>query len=352
MKKLNILGVAAGQGVCLYPFHKSKYFRVLGNIEPRGVFYAKGNPQWEANFPGIPMDKQLKIKRRVDVIIGHPDCGDSSILRMSRAKVTGKPSENHSIQTYLKAVIRWEPKVFVMENLPGLLKGLPLEKWPQEILQKYQIKTQVASVAVYGNSQVSRVRLVIVGTRNDVASGILLPFPQDILQPKPSEAFEMGSKEIEKLAHVREPLSKLTNLYLGERRQITYQEAQERWNGELSGSSRWSVGGKMKNQPGVSKNLKGIAPLTVRKQNRQFGTEGLVLSPREMSNIQGVPLEFKLHYSNSNSIYWINKCRLAVTKSACYEMGLYFMRELRKQHRKTQDIKKNHGKTRRTSKRA
>lgn len=353
MRKLNVLGVAAGQGVCLYPFHKSKYFRVLGNIEPRGVFYAKGNPQWEANFGDIPMEKQLKVKRRVDVIIGHPDCGDSSVLRMSRAKKTGNVKDNHSIQEFLYQVEKHRPKVFLMENLPGLLKGLPLESWPEALREEYRIEQSIAPVTVFGNSQASRVRLVLLGIRNDEASRKLSAFLTlpalsstnhgEPLRVRNAETFEMGQNSIPELCHVREPLEKKTNLYLGDRRQITYQEALDRWNGELKNSSRWSVGGKMKNQPGVSKNLKGALPLTVRKQNRQFGTQGYVLSPREMANIQGVPLDFKLHYSNLNSIYWINKGRLAVTKCACYELGHWLMKGLRKQHRKQQEIKRKHG---------
>lgn len=128
LKKLNVLGICAGQGVCLYPFHRSKYFRVIGNIEPRGVFYAKGNPQWKANFGDIPMDKQLKIKGRVDIIIGHPDCGDSSILRMSRAKQKGSVDSNLSIQVFLLAITSYKPRLFLLENLPGFLKSFPVEE--------------------------------------------------------------------------------------------------------------------------------------------------------------------------------------------------------------------------------
>lgn len=337
MKKLNVLGVCAGQGVCLFPFHKSKYFRVLANIEPRGVFYDKGDKQWNANFEGVQMAKSLKLKRRVDVIIGHPDCGDNSILRMSRAKKSGNSETNQSVLAYIDAVNRYSPAIFLLENLPGFLKTLGVENGILSGLLKdqYDLYHIVEPVTVFGNSQLSRVRLVIVGVHKSGALASCKPF-RDLYKLrkglKPSEYFELGKAD-PSIGHVREPLDKLTNLYFGDKRQITYQEALDRWNGELKNNSRWPVGGKMKNQPGISKNLVGKPPYTVRKQNRQFGTSGLVLSAREMGNIQGVPSEFKIYYSNSNSIYWINKGRLAMTKTMPYEIGKFFMRLIRKQHR-------------------
>lgn len=349
-KKLNVLGVCGGSGVCLFPFQQSKYFRVIGNSEPRQVFYTKDNEHWEANFPGIPMTKDLKVARkRVDVIIGHPDCGDSSILRMSRAKKAGKREENLSILHYFQAILFYKPRYFLLENLPGFLLSWSLDELSDLLEDRYHLQAVVESVSLFGNPQLSRKRLVIVGqiktqklsskTRKsdcDLGASKLLRFPkrQDHLGNYPSEYYELGPDEDYSIGHVREPLDKTCNLYYKDRRQITYREARDIWNTEYKGLSRWPVGGKMKNQPGVSRHIVGEAPLTVRKQNRQFGTSGLVLSPREMANIQGVDVSYKLIVKKSNSIYWINKMRLAVTKTMPMEIASWFKKEILKQHRK------------------
>lgn len=330
-KSYNVLGVCAGQGVCLYPFEIQEGFRIIANIEPRRVFYDKEGIQWDLNFrknQSLMIDSELNIKSRVDVIIGHPDCGDSSILRMSRAKKKGDTKSNKSIDLYLKSITKYQPKFWLLENLPGFLDNFPIEDL-ENLFPEYYIKHWVKSVSSWGNSQESRKRLVIVGVRKNLSKDVMKLFklPKSVMISD-SQHFELGVEEDPAICHVREPLTKTCNLYYGDRRQITYQEARDIWNGEFAGQSKWAVGGKMKNQPGVSRNLPDRKPFTVRKQNRQFGTTGLVLSPREMANIQGVPKSFKLHFEEGQRIYWINKSRLAVTKTMPFEIADWFMRKV------------------------
>ena len=327
MEKLNVLGVCAGNGVCLFPFRKR--FNILGNWEMRGVFYDPKQEQWKANFPDVTQHREFKkYKKQVDVIIGHPDCGDSSVLRMSRAKKAGDVKNNNSIAGFLNSIVQFQPKFFLLENLPGFLKGYGKEAL-EGYLHDYHLLFHESSVANYGNSQVSRKRLVIIGVNRKLDKKYLKYFklPElDYSKLSFSQEFELGAtkKEDPTICHVREPLQKTCNLYWEDKRQITYWEACHIWNDEFRGEARWHVGGKMNNQPGVSRNLPDKFPLTVRKQNRQFGTQGLVLSPREMANIQGVPNSYHLVYKSGQHIYWINKARLSVTKTMPYEIGKWF----------------------------
>lgn len=325
-KILNVLGVMAGNGVCLYPFHRHPKFNVIGNWEIRGVFYDKKQNQWEANFPNVLQTRQFPRKlSKVDLIIGHPDCGDSSVLRMSRAKKAGEVADNQSITGFFNSITHFKPKVALMENLPGLLKTYSKEMI-QELYPEYHIIIHNSSVSHYLNSQVSRKRLVIIWVSKKVDKSFLKYFklPKESLDAlATSEIFEEGVKEIPDICHVREDISKTCNLYYEDKRQITYKEAQFIWLNHMKGS-RWHVGGKMNNQPGVSMNQIGQYPFTVRKQNRQFGTTGLVLSPREMANIQGVPKSFKLIFYEGQRNYWINKGRLTVTKTMPYDIANWF----------------------------
>lgn len=330
---MKILGVSSGNGVMLYPFMKEHI--VIGNIETRSVFYSPGNKQWELNFPGIPMEKTDEFVRdiQVDVIVGHPDCGSGSVLRLSRAKENVPYADNVSLNIFFKSVTKFNPKYFILENLPAFGKEFPKRKL-MEILPDYYFVYLEGSVAHWGNSQKSRKRLVIMGVRKDLGKGTLihLKLPK-IKEGKlhTCEYFEMSREEQEDVCHIREPQSKTCNLILGDRKIITYREAKHQWL-LREDTSRWHVGGKMNNQPGVTRNLHGGFPTTMRKQNRQFSIKGDVLSPREMANIQGVPKSFKLYWSGDEKkrIYDINKARTTVTKTPPYEIGKWFCKKLNK----------------------
>lgn len=83
MKKLKVLGVSAGAGILLFPFRKN----LIANIETRGVFYTKGLEQWKLNFGGIPYYKDETFPDcKPDIILSSPDCGASSIMRLSKVK--------------------------------------------------------------------------------------------------------------------------------------------------------------------------------------------------------------------------------------------------------------------------
>lgn len=328
MKTYKVLGICAGNGVCLIPF-KTDRFKIIGNIEPRPVFYDKKNLQWDLNFPGIPQDRAYSTIYNPDIIIGHPDCGHASILRLSRAKTNVSAKNNVSLQVFIHSIGAFRPKAFLMENLPGLLKTYSeddfRDHWPE-----YDLKFHISSVANYGNSQVSRERLVIVGIRKDLETKGFFRLPEYNSLVRLSPEFELGDGENIRIGHVREPLAKTCNLYYKDKRQITYALAQHLWNTDFDYTSKWPVGGKMKNQPGVSRNMITKPPFTVRKQNRQFGTTGLVLSPREMANIQGVPSTFHIKIDVKDKIYWLNKWRLTVTKTMPVEIADWFSKKVLK----------------------
>lgn len=328
MNKITVLGVCAGNGVCLFPFKSSK-FEILGNIEPRPVFYDKLNHQWDLNFPNIPQRRapfELNTNKKFDIIIGHPDCGHASVLRRSRAKKNISAKGNVSLGTFINSIITFKPKIWLMENLPGLLKTYSKAQL-KEIFPGYNLKFHISSVSAYGNSQVTRERLVIVGIRKDLNTKGYFKLPDMSSLVRNAEDFEFTQFENPNIGHVREPLAKECNLYYGDKRKITYSLAQQLWLTKFKETSKWPIGGKMKNQPGVSKNMKGRPPFTVRKQNRQFNTMGLVLSPREMADIQGLPIKFKIIFPTQDKIYWLNKWRCTVTKCMPFEIANWFAKK-------------------------
>lgn len=348
MRKLKVLGIAAGVGSCLFTFHKRRNFEVIGNVEPRAVFHTKKEEQWKLNFGNIPFERSIEPylkKMKPDIIIGHPDCGDSSILRMSRAKKKGDVKANPSVNLFLNSINHYQPSVFLLENLSPFLESHPLESLNDMFFERYSLIAIQGSVSLWGNSQVSRKRLVVIGVlkSNKVAhlDGSKLVWLCNQFQSlgqhrysslKMAETFELGREELPEIAHYRELPSTFVSMYHPptQRRKITFENAEQIWKQLGTNVQRWPVGGKMKSQPGVSKHVSGKPPLTVRKQNRQFGTLGLVLSPREMANIQGFPISFRLFVDLNQRVYWLNKNRVAVTKCPPYEISKWFKKVIKK----------------------
>lgn len=324
--RTNILGICAGNGVSLFPFKD----RLLGNIEPRPNFKTKDNKQWNLNFPKIPLDSDTNVrypKGKVDIIIGHPDCGHSSVLAYSRAKKLSDPQSNESFNFFTESINYYEPKVFLFENLPNLLKnGFSLE----DLFPNYHLKSFVESVSIWGNSQISRIRLITIGIHKDYPSYLLHKFrvPNNSHLLKTTNELIGGLTFPDyDLCHVRESNDTMISLYIGDIRKITVLEASKLWTNEYKGLKKWPVNrGNLKNQPGIYRNLGNLPPLSVTKSNRQFSPDGFPLTPRELARIQGIPDNFKLWFDKNIEApyYCINKARTTVAKNPPYEIITWF----------------------------
>ena len=137
MKELKVLGVCAGQGALLFSFRK----HLIGNIEIRGVFHTPGEEQWKANFGDIPFHKGFCLQefdKKVDIILSSPDCGHSSVMRLSKVKELGNPKDNRSLNLVIAAILEYKPKIFLIENLPRLLSLLTCEFF-EETFKDYKL---------------------------------------------------------------------------------------------------------------------------------------------------------------------------------------------------------------------
>ena len=321
---MKILGICGGNGVILHPFKKY----LVGNVEPRAVFHTQNNTQWKLNFGNIPMYKGDLPDIKVNVIIGAPDCGHSSVLSYSRAKKLSNPANNKSLSLYIKAIKKYKPKIFLMENLDKALKNYP--SLLNTLQENYDCITLIKSVSYWGNSQKTRIRLIIVGVRKNHKNGTdllskLNRVPK-IKNLKNTQELLEGLDTINiKLGNVREPYDYEIPLYYRGKRKMTTLKAKKLWNSVFKNKTRWEVNmDRMKNQPGVYRNLAKDLPKTVRKQNRQFNPVGDMLTPREIARIQGIPDSFKIHIGPDKLLYWINKGRATCAKTPPYEIGQWF----------------------------
>lgn len=343
--KLKVLGISAGNGVLLYPFKK----HVVANIEIRPAFQTEGDAQWNLNFPHANLYKKRDMQGRllwpgfqdIDAIVGHPDCGAGSVLRLAKSKAYTTSRGNESVDLYFDAVNHYKPKFFLFENLVAFFNSYP-KKELREIFKGYKLKFFTGPVTQWGNSQIGRKRLVIVGIREDQiihSRAFKLPKQESIelstagaLQKLLRQQLKQFSKE--ELFHLREPDKTVMHMERNWRR-LTLAEIREEWNKpENLRTKSWNAAthgkGRMKTLPGVYRNRAEDLPRAVLRNNRQFDPEGNIMSPRQLANIQGLPTDFKLYYNPEKLTTCLNKARVTIAKSPPHDIGHWFYRKIRK----------------------
>ena len=146
----------------------------------------------DENNPAIfeRIDKQLG-KEKVDLIIGGPPCQAYSLVGRARSKngMVDDP-RNHLYLQYAKFLKKYNPRMFVFENVLGLRsagKGEYLEKMKEEFDRVgYEIKDFLLNANDFRVLQ-SRRRIIIIGYRK--GSGITVPD----LKPGHKKQYEVKS---------------------------------------------------------------------------------------------------------------------------------------------------------------
>lgn len=329
---MNVLGISAGQGGLLFPFRK----HLLGNIEPRGVFHTPGEEQWKANFKDVPFYKGYCLQEfdeKVDIIISSPDCGASSIMRLSKVKELGKPKDNRSLNLVIEGINYYKPKIFLIENLPRLLSLLP-NKYLQEAFKDYKLIFHERSVSDYGNSQVSRKRLIIIGVHKKTGKKYLNAF-NEVFQVKTPKLTRDLLSVSPYGSNYNIPIEKTLAMYdyrkLPEKKNLTVEKIQVLWNSAFKQEKKWPIKtAKMSTLPGVYRLELDKAPLTLRPADRQFRPDGYPLGILDFKAIMGFPKAYKIFMDEGNYLYWLNKARYTIAKGSVYEISVWFKRCLKK----------------------
>ena len=329
---MNVLGISAGQGGLLFPFRK----RLLGNIEPRGVFHTPGEEQWKANFKDVPFYKGYCLQEfdeKVDIIISSPDCGASSIMRLSKVKELGKPKDNRSLNLVIEGINYYKPKIFLIENLPRLLSLLP-NKYLQEAFKDYKLIFHERSVSDYGNSQVSRKRLIVIGVHKKTGKKYLNAF-NEVFQVKTPKLTRDLLSVSPYGSNYNIPIEKTLAMYdyrkLPEKKNLTVEKIQVLWNSAFKNEKKWPIKtAKMSTLPGVYRLELDKPPLTLRPADRQFRPDGYPLGINDFKAIMGFPKQFKIYIDQENYLYWLNKARYTIAKGSVFEIAIWFKRCLKR----------------------
>jgi DNA (cytosine-5)-methyltransferase 1 len=115
------------------------------------------------------IDAELGTKK-VDLVIGGPPCQAYSVAGRVRKDMTNDP-RNHLYKHYVEFLKKYQPKMFVFENVPGILSAKNGE-YLQLIFDAvreagYKLDKQVLNARDFGVLQ-DRKRVVIIGWRNDL----------------------------------------------------------------------------------------------------------------------------------------------------------------------------------------
>lgn len=332
MKELKVLGVCAGQGALLFPFRK----HLIGNIEIRGVFHTPGEEQWKANFGDIPFHKGFCLQefdKKVDIILSSPDCGHSSVMRLSKVKELGNPKDNRSLNLVIAAILEYKPKIFLIENLPRLLSLLSRDFF-EKTFKDYKLIFHERSVSDYGNSQVSRKRLIILGVHKKTGKKYLNAFDEvfQVKTPKLTRDLLFVSPYG---SNYNIPIEKTLAMYdyrkLPEKKNLTVEKIQVLWNSAFKNEKKWPIKtAKMSTLPGVYRLELDKPPLTLRPADRQFRPDGYPLGINDFKAIMGFPKKFKIFMDEGNYLYWLNKARYTIAKGSVYEISVWFKRCIKK----------------------
>lgn len=331
MKKTKVLGVAAGGGALLLPFLNDKNYKILGNIEPRAVFHTKNEENWKLNFGKIPFKTEFfDLNKRPDIIVGSPDCGASSIMRLSKVKELGNPEKNRTINLLIQAILIYKPDIFLLENVPKLLNLMPIEVW-EKVFKKYGLIFHNHSMVDLGNSQASRKRLLIIGVKKGSSKFNKENFQRifQINTPKVTRNLLEAPFYDGNNWNYMPPKNKILAMYdyrkLPEKINLTVKRIHYLWTHDFQCEKKWPIKtAKMSTLPGVYRLESDRPPLTVRPADRQFRPDGWPLGINDIRNIMGFPNTFRIFFDESNPIYWLNKARNVLAKGAVYETGIWF----------------------------
>ena len=151
---------------------------------------------------GKGLDHFVEEAQGIDIIIGGPPCQAYSIAGRVRDENGMRDDyRNYLFEHYLNVVNRYKPKVFVFENVPGLLSAMPDGTPITTLIRKgfngigYEIiddlkKYAKVNASEYGVPQ-HRERLIILGIRKDLCDDcqkLLRKFYTEVLPEYKSES--------------------------------------------------------------------------------------------------------------------------------------------------------------------
>lgn len=137
----------------------------------------------EQIFEMIDQNMEMLGEGEVDLIIGGPPCQAYSLVGRARDPLNKENDpRNYLYRQYIRFLNRYNPKMFVFENVPGLLtagKGAFYESMQRDMESlDYILEGKILDASRYGVLQ-QRKRVILIGWRKD--SGLRFPDIEEVV---------------------------------------------------------------------------------------------------------------------------------------------------------------------------
>lgn len=187
-QKINTLDLFAGCGGLSLGFQMAGFTSILATDIDENC-----QKTFARNFPEVPFICQdittltkdqidaVIGNKSVDVILGGPPCQGFSLANKNRNKVEDDP-RNQLFYHYVRIIDCYSPKVFIMENVKGLLSmknGQVIKTIVDSFSnagQGYNVDYKILKASDYGVPQ-CRERVIIMGVRKDLEKKPTFPSP-------------------------------------------------------------------------------------------------------------------------------------------------------------------------------
>ena len=126
---------------------------------------------------GLIEDMDQRVSEEVDIIIGGPPCqAFSSVGRAQDPNSMSEDPRNYLFENYLEVLNHYKPKMFIFENVKGLLTAHPkgvniFDLIVRDMSKTYKVvsdkETILLNAVNYGVPQ-NRERVILCGIRNDI----------------------------------------------------------------------------------------------------------------------------------------------------------------------------------------
>lgn len=139
------------------------------------------------------LDKLVNEQQGVDIIIGGPPCQAYSVAGRNANRMDSD-YRNYLFEHYIAVINRYKPKLFVFENVPGMLSAVPNGTLITDLIKRdlqkigYEIIGDIKNNALIDTSEFgvpqSRKRVILIGIRSESfenPQNILRTFYQNIL---------------------------------------------------------------------------------------------------------------------------------------------------------------------------
>lgn len=243
MKKHTFIDLFAGCGGFSEGFYQEKFNSLLhvdfdqaacDTLKERMSYYKYPKEEIDnrvlcGDLTSNLVHKQIDMvinNQEVDVIVGGPPCqAFSTVGRAQDPNSMRNDPRNYLFKTYLEILEKYKPKVFVFENVSGLLSAKPNGKliFPEiirEMSKYYDVcddkETILLNSVHYGVPQI-RKRVIIIGVRKDLkfkAKDVYNNIVKTHFSPE-MEA-KKATRNLQKYVSIKDAISDLPKLFPGE----------------------------------------------------------------------------------------------------------------------------------------